>query len=240
MNIITLDEKQIQDMKIIGKGHEGTIYEYNKQALKLFNSEVNTDTKIAKIKLLHDSPVGNLATKPLAIVDTGLRKGYTMKQFESNLTLANLLRLEYKDKLIILKRIKNIIEDLHALEIIVGDIRYENILISENIIKFCDSDNFGINGINPELLNIYSKIYEHRYHKSDIHLDTFSFNVMSLLYLFTIPTDMIVDYVMNTDKIHEERIKELFKAILNDEKYTEEYFIDSLNGNPKKKRKLFI
>lgn len=240
MEKIFIDDEKLKELPILGSGKEGTVYEYsNDIAIKIFNANTLLHSKFEKIALLHNAPIEYFATIPKKLVATNTQFGYSMKNMNGYTTLLELIKLSYKSKISILFQIKEIIEIFHnQKDIIIGDIRYENILVKQNDLVFCDVDNFKIGDINPEILNIYGKQYFKKYQQYDEGLDIFSFNILSLLFIFGISNEGIVDCILNTEKLENPRIKELFMSVLEDEKYTKEYFIDGILPKTKK-RKLF-
>ncbi len=240
MEKIFITEKQLRDFNIIGSGKEGIVYEYNEQtAIKIFNEDINLETKMEKIYLLHDTPVSFFATVPNKIVNTPSSSGYSMEYKKDHIALSDLGYLRKLRKVLVLKRVKSVLELLHTkYNIIVGDIRLENILVNDSNIVFCDTDNFKINNINPELLNIYGKYYVKKYDNYDVGLDIFSFNIMTLLFLLNSSKQDIIDYILNTERIDNPIIRNMFIRVLNDEKFTSNYIIDDLFVD-KTKRKLF-
>lgn len=240
MEKIFINDEKLQELNIIGSGKEGTVYEYDENtAIKIFNNEVNLDSKMKKISLLHDTPIHFLATIPERIVSTTNSSGYSMEYKRDYLDLSELKELKNRNKIELLKQAKTVLEVLHKqYSIIVGDVRCENILVKDNNIVFCDTDNFKINNINPELLNLYGKYYVRKYDNFDEGLDIFSFNIMSLLFLLKSSKEDIVDYILNTEKIDNVGIRNMFTRVLNEEAFTRNYIVDDLHVD-KTKRKLF-
>lgn len=240
MEKLFITEDKLHELDIIGSGKEGTVYEYDEHtAIKIFNEEVNLDSKMKKISLLHDAPVQLFATTPEKIVNTPDSSGYSMEYKKDYLPLSDLGNLKKRKKIELLKQAKVVLELLHnEYNIVVGDIRCENILVGDNNIVFCDTDNFRINDLNPELLNIYGKYYVRKYDNYDKGLDVFSFNVMSLFFLLNSSKEDIVDCILNTERITNINIRNLFTRVLNEEKFIKNYIVDDLLVN-KTKRKLF-
>ncbi len=240
MEKIFINDNELQELNIIGGGKEGTVYEYDKHtAIKIFNSEIDLDSKMRKISLLRDTPIQFFATIPQKIVTTPSRSGYSMEYKKDYSTLSELKELKNRRKIEILKQAKVVLEVLHKqYSIVVGDVRCENILVKDNNIVFCDTDDFKINDINPELLNIYGKYYVRKYDNFDEGLDIFSFNIMSLLFLLKSSKENIVDYILNTERIDNVNIRNMFTRVLNEEIFTRKYIVDDLLVD-KTKRKLF-
>ncbi len=239
MEKIFITEDELQELNIIGSGKEGTVYEYDEHtAIKIFNSEVTLDSKMQKITLLHDTPIKLLATIPEKIVNTPNNSGYSMEYKRDYFALSDLSEINNRQKIILLKQAKLVLESFHKEhDIIVGDVRAENILVRDTDIVFCDTDNFKISDINPELLNIYGKYYLRKYDKYDEGLDIFSFNIMSLIFLFNCSKEDIVDCILNTEKIENIGIRNTFMRVLNEEKFIKNYIVDDLLLS-KTKRKL--
>jgi hypothetical protein len=240
MEKIFITEDKLQELNVIGNGKEGIVYEYDEHtAIKIFNKEVDLDSKMKKIYLLHDTPIQFFATIPEKIVNTPDGSGYSMEYKKNYLAFSDLGQLKKKRKIELLKQAKTVLETLHKdNKIVVGDVRCENILTRDNHIVFCDTDNFKINNINPELLNIYGKYYVRKYDSIDEGLDIFSFNIMSLLFLLNSSKQDIIDYILNTEKIENVNIRNMFMRVLNEEEFTKNYIVDDLFIN-KTKRKLY-
>lgn len=240
MEKIFITEDKLQELNVIGSGKEGIVYEYDEHtAIKIFNNEVDLDSKMKKIYLLHDTPIQFFATIPEKIVDTPDGNGYSMEYKKNYVALSDLEQLNNRKKIEILKQAQVVLETLHKEhKIVVGDVRCENILVNDNNVVFCDTDNFKINNINPELLNIYGKYYVRKYDDFDEGLDIFSFNIMSLFFLFNCSKQDIVDYILNTEKIDNVNIRNMFMRVLNEEKFRRNYIVDDLLVD-KTKRKLY-
>ena len=121
---------------------------------------------------------------------------------------------------------KYLLELLHKHNIVVGDLKLSNILVNEGTMKICDVDNFKVDDLDPDILNLYSKQYFRKYKKMDEGLDVFSFNILTILFLINDSRDELINYIMKGSYTRNEELRNIFERLLNDKEYTESYIID--------------
>lgn len=231
MKKIFLSNKDIKELEVIGMGAEGVIYKYNFEgdtiAIKIFNPDIFTSNKLEKIKLIHSKEIDKVITKPQCLVCVdGKINGYAMEYDQNDQNLESLNELTVSEKLEYLKILRNIIELLHKHNIVVGDLKLSNILVNEGTMKICDVDNFKVDDLDPDILNLYSKQYFRKYKKMDEGLDVFSFNILTILFLINDSRDELINYIMKGSYTRNEELRNIFERLLNDKEYTESYIID--------------
>lgn len=231
MKKIFLSNKDIKELEVIGMGAEGVIYKYNFEgdtiAIKIFNPDIFTSNKLEKIKLIHSKEIDKVITKPQCLVCVdGKINGYAMEYDQNDQNLESLNELTVSEKLEYLKTLRNIIELLHKHNIVVGDLKLSNILVNEGTMKICDVDNFKVDDLDPDILNLYSKQYFRKYKKMDEGLDVFSFNILTILFLINDSRDELINYIMKGSYTRNEELRNIFERLLNDKEYTESYIID--------------
>ena len=231
MKKIFLSNKAIKELEVIGMGAEGVIYKYNFEgntvAIKIFNPDIFTSNKLKKIELVHSREIDKIVTKPQCLVCVdGKINGYSMEYDQNDQNLESLKTLTPSEKLEYLKKLRDIIETLHKHNIIIGDLKATNILVNEGNIKICDIDNFKVDDLDPDILNLYSKQYFRKYKKMDEGLDIFSFNILTILFLIDGAADELLNYIMKGSYTHNEYLRNIIEILLNDKEYTESYIID--------------
>lgn len=234
MKKIFLSNKAIKELEVIGMGAEGVVYKYNFEgkdiAIKIFNPDIFTSNKLKKIELIHSKEINSIITAPQCLVCVdGEINGYSMEYDQNDQNLDSVKTLTTSEKLKYLRLLRETIETLHErYNIIVGDLKLSNILINNGCIKICDVDNFKVDDLDPDILNLYSKQYFKKYGRMDKGLDIFSFNILSVLFLISASKDDLISYIMNTSYVKNEALRDLFERLLNDPEYTESYIIDDL------------
>lgn len=224
--IKTYSKELIKNKKVIDFGYEADLYLDKNTILKIFkNDNYITSSKKEKLELLKELNIPYL-TNPIdeIKIDDEL-KGYTMDYFKS--TTLYEYKTKNENKIELLKRVRNLMIDIHNKDIIIGDLKANNILINKKKeIKICDIDSFKINNYNPEMLNYYAKIYFKKHNIYDEGMDIYSFNFMTLLYLLNMSYTDTYFYIEELYRQPEDYKKEIFNELLNNSKYEQDYLLD--------------
>lgn len=244
MKKINFNKKNI--LKVYREGMESTIYYYKSNSeivfLKLFKNQIDFrdykiertndvfDNKRKKIELIYESDYLKDEVEPLELVfDNEKFIGYTIKI--DYLKTADDITSR-KNKISILKQLKEKIELFNENGIYIGDINPKNILVSnDGKIKLCDLDNFKIDNYDFDLLSLFQQTYR-KYISDDRNIDNYCFNMFTISYLERIYTPYVL-YNIRKDgleyPLNSKKNKEILKKLINlDETYKKEYLIDNL------------
>lgn len=228
-------KSEIENLKWLGSGMEAKVYvdktksHFDSEiALKVFFYPFKYDhSKREKIRILNIHDIPGIIKPYDSINNEDGCTGYYMEYFYSS-PLSERTDLPYERKLIVLHSLKETIERLHKKEIIVGDLREQNILVNEkDEVKICDVDGFKVGHFDMGWLNIFSNIYFERYKRIDEGLDIFSFNLITLFYLLNYSKDEKTRSIHQIEELDslEERDKIIQKVIRNFD-YSKRYIID--------------
>lgn len=147
--------RDFSKLTVLAEGGEGTIYEYKKQVLKCYKPGVDLAQKQRKVKLLMSKSLPKEVVCPLEeVLDKKKRfVGYTMEKVQgeefrmlSNKRFVKANRVNTKDVLWMLVRIKEVLSMLHQQGIYVGDLNDQNILFDRSgqvYLIDCDSWSIG-------------------------------------------------------------------------------------------------
>lgn len=165
MKEINFKKKDVENLTVYDTGgYEGRIYIYSQDLLlKIFEDYLRkiTDLNIKKYKLIRLKEKGipdNIIIKPERLVSVeNVFSGYLMPKIEDSILVDSLSDLK---KIIKVFRIlfENL-EILHKNNIIINDIKPENILIDKNKTPiFIDSDSMGVDEYLPDSPNLKTTI----------------------------------------------------------------------------------
>ncbi|MBO5139016.1 MAG: hypothetical protein J6B89_05220 [Bacilli bacterium] len=141
-------------------------------------------------------------------------------------------------KIEILKGYRRILDYFHEQNIVFGDIKFNNMLLSSsgNIMGFCDLDNIMIGELPIDIMPRCSRYFCSKYGKVDYNLDSFMFNFLTLEYLLGICSpnfeevfdfldlNVVPNFSLNMDKV---KVKSIFNELKNvDSNYSGSYIID--------------
>lgn len=219
-------KKEISKLDILSYGYESTVYLDKDSALKILKDTQYIESyKPEKVEILKDMNIPYLTNPTDEIVVDELLCGYSMDYFRSK-TLYKYKATHIK-KIELLKQIRELMLDLHKKDIIICDLKANNILINNNSeIKICDIDGFKVKDYNPELINFYSKKYYQRNNVYDEGIDIYSFNFMTLLYLLNMSYTDAYYYIDEINNKADTFRKELFLSLIHDKKYESNYLLD--------------
>ena len=163
-----------------------------------------------------------------SVYKDGIFKGYTMENsYYKRLTSDEKL----KNKIEILKMIKNKMLFLNACGVYIGDFNMKNFLLNyaKNDVKLCDLDNFRIFNLDFDNRNNATKEFERRCNKKEF-VDSYCFNVFTICYLGNISQsefnirDCYFPRILKT-KENEKIIESMYHL---DNSYQKKYLIDNL------------
>ena len=238
MKRIELNRNNI--IKKIDEGMESVIYIYkdgsNICCIKLLKKYIELPTqkieipeetfenKRKKIEIINNDPLFSDEVRPISLVyENGMFLGYTMEL--ENYKTAEVFDSR-KKKIEILRKYKEKIEKFNEHGIYIGDIRENNIFVTENGIKLCDLDNIKIGNLDFDIKNCFQKEYLRKYEGIE-NIDKYTFNLFTICYLSKTVSVFVNSYLKKGKlprPINSNRNYELIK----DKNYTEDYFIDNL------------
>ncbi len=252
MNIINITETELQNMKILTNlSYESVLYIKNNKVFKIFRRK-NENKKYAQYDLsvlqnkknkLECLDTINLSdsfikAKELIFID-GEFRGYTIDFIPSS-TLDEFLFKSRQKKIIILKKIKQLINEAHKNNIIIGDLNASNILINSDKVYICDLDNSTINQYKTDsfpkaLTNTYLNILP-----LDERLDLFLYNIIVLyMFYYHIPTVISNKRIMiNTPLGKDKELWDLYNQLFNfeDQQYMPPNFLEAIE----KQKRFFL
>lgn len=240
----TIDLKKDIDMnrlRLVGKGIEGSIYEIYGNLMKIYNTidiEILRN-KENKLEILSHT---DLACRPICLIkNNGTLTGYVMKKQTGYSSLEKeCLNTSKRKKINNLYKIKEKLEHLHELGIIYGDIKLDNIITNGTNIEFCDLDNCYIDGYNFDILSNNQKYYLKRAQEINEQMDNYIFNLLSAAYISKIYEPYIIEYLKSYSLpfiFRNKENKEILTTMLNTHNIHEEnldLFINHVNVLRKK------
>lgn len=184
MQEINFSEEEINKLEIFNKGgFEGKILLYNKDlVIKRFEPFLKDfiDFDLKKYKLVEFNKKklsDNILAVPKKLVNVNNDfAGFMMKKYNA-ITINKIY--DFAKSLEIYEKLFNNLEYLHQKNIIVGDIKYENIIVEDGNPIFVDVDSMGINdlkqdhimnepkGLATRIPGIYQKMDLNDYRKLD-------------------------------------------------------------------------
>lgn len=242
MNKIIFEKDNIQ--KKLNNGVEGDIYYYKKNnelvLLKVFRRDIMLDTEIRhvsdetienkknKLEIISESPLFSDEVKLYDLVYDGDDNliGYTMR-IEDLQTASDINST--RKRIEILKLVRNKLELFNKNNIYIGDFNQNNIIVTKDGIKLCDLDNIKIENYDFDLPNIFTLTYLKNF-KTPSLVDNYSFNLETVCYIGRIYEPYLLANVSKNGlprKINTEKNRILFRKILENKNYNNEYLIDS-------------
>lgn len=172
MKELNLTKKELDSFKIFNKGgFEGEILVYDKNLLiKAFLPYLSSiiDIKRKKLKLirLHEKNIdGRMLIHPKKLINVdGEFTGYTMEKINDGITLDSIS--DYKKLVSFYRILFDKLEVLHKNNIIVHDVKHDNIVIENDNPVFIDVDSMGIDEYN----------YDHENYRSTLTKNIPNFN----------------------------------------------------------------
>jgi len=236
-----IHEAELELINMIDYGSEGITYNvnYNGQLYpyKKLDNKKSIPNKIEKLKLFNkiQIPSNIHIVKPKAIVYNEDYNGYLMDYID-NLSLDNLININIKKKINILKKIKETIIFLNNNNIIHGDLKCNNFLYDGLNPILIDIDNMWINDYLYDLENYFIKEYIKNCGKVDKNLDKFEFNLLTYCFI-----NKITYFKKYKEKIQEnidtknynffqnQSSKDIINHLINfNDTYQDDYLIDTL------------
>jgi len=167
MKEINFKKKDLDNLTVYNRGgFEGKIYFYSNDLLiKIFEEYLGKimDIKIKKYKLINlakkDMP-NHIMIKPNSIINVdGQFRGYTMSKIDDSIEVNQVNDMRRLIK--VYRRLFENLEFLHQNDIIVNDVKVENILIDKNKNPiFIDVDSMGIDEYPPDYPNLKTTLFK--------------------------------------------------------------------------------
>lgn len=149
-------ETKFNDLKILGIGSEGVVYEKDNKAIKVFRNNNDFNDKYKKIMLMKALDFEFIA-KPINFVSSNnIPVGYEMELIKDSIDLYTVLNDNTIDqKIDMLKKLEENIIELHKKHIVLVDCNLHNFLVRKNEIINIDIDNYMVGNLNPNVLPDY-------------------------------------------------------------------------------------
>lgn len=244
MNRVDLKESDLPCGFTPIEGKESKIYKFkDDKLLKLFKMDegIDTQNKLNKLLILSQLDIKENIFRDLVFVDDVLR-GYTVDDLtKKGYKPTFCLEQKRKERLEILKKTLERLEEFHELGIIYGDITESNILYNGSNIIFCDMCNVNIGGYTFDMPNMYQRYYLNTINKIDSSLDNFMFNMHFIAYYLQEYYVYVYAFLNSTQlkgRLANDECKKIVHDILFlDENYNGDLFINHLNDDFKTKLK---
>lgn len=164
MEEVNFTQDEIKSLELFHKGgFESKIYVYNDELLiKYFELYIkwvlNFEYKKYKLIRLHEKKIHeNILIYPEKLVNVdGEFSGYIMKKRNNGQTIADFYN--YKKLISFYQKLFKKLEILHTNDIIVGDLKHNNIVIENNEPIFGDVDSMGVDEFQKDFLGFYSLV----------------------------------------------------------------------------------
>lgn len=245
MNIIEFNKEKI--IRPFDKGVESVIYYYDKDdkivLLKKFNDEIKLSDKTIKIdsdvlcnkeKKIEFIESSELFKDEVTILDKvyeeGNFKAYTMEKSELRETDCFMNR---KNKIKILKLLKEKIETFNSNGIFLGDIQARNILSSKDSskIELCDLDNFRIGNLDFDTKSLFVNEFERKCSNKEL-VDCYSFNLFTICFLSKVFSPYVYGYLQYKGLpriLNTKENRDIVDSMLHlDNSYQKRYLIDNI------------
>lgn len=173
----------------LAEGGEGMIYEWNGQIIKIYKPTVNRKSKQNKIQMLLQKPLPKEAVSPRDIVvdRNGQFIGFSMDRVEgeefkklTNRKFLTANNITTKDILAMLVKAQEVMEELHAANIYIGDLNDQNLLFDKQYhIYFIDCDSWTVGDEKCEVAMDLFKDPLLKENDFNSKTDTYSFAVLA-------------------------------------------------------------
>ena len=222
------------------KGHE-VVLKYFRRRIKIWKNGEPTEIEFTEEMAKNKEEKLQLLDKDICmwydpklfdlIYDENLGLvGYTMEYV--NLPSLYDLNGKFKSKkIVLLKKLKDRIEELNRNGVYVGDfMSKDNFLVDQNgEIKFLDVDNFHVHSLDFDLSNPYIDSYNDRNKKID-NVDNFCFNLFTLSFYTRVLMSNLYIYLKENGlpyRFCTEENKQLIEDMMNKRNYEKRYILDS-------------
>ncbi len=240
MNVVNFRDIILGDK--IGRGASGEVrkctFDGNQYCIKILEKTYPRSV-VSNIRNMTSKDFTKEYFVPLYVVEgtTGNFFGYLMN-YDEKLKEASKLK-ELREKLIFLKRARDVIDKLHIeYKRVHGDLVSENMLYDEIfnsfLIDFDSSLKFGKKYEDKQTVRLFVQDYL-KYYPVDKNMDIYTFNVTTLKMIGNIPrVDILLDDIAEGEFFmfqENEDIKKLTKELLlrdTRKKYSGEYIIDHI------------
>lgn len=250
MNFTNITEEELQNMKILSdSSYESKVYLKNNKVFKIFKQKDESgakydnqvlENKRKKLICLDNIKLSNNFVKPKELVFINNQfKGYTM-DFISYTTLDDFLFKSKRDKIFLLKAVKDLIKEAHSNNIILGDLNSFNFLIDDYKVYICDLDNSTIGQYKTDS---FPKMLTDQYLNNlplDERIDIFLFDILVIyMFYYRTPINIINKRLMEKTSLRNNKeIWLLYNQLLdfNNKNYTPPNILDTIE----KQKRFFL
>ena len=213
--------KKLLEQKPIYNGYESSIYKDNDILYKIFKTDNKKllDNKMKKLELISNKIWLEkcFVSMPINLImadDNFI--GYTA-QYKPGFEEFNSFEKDTQKKVEYLKRIKELIVQLHINNILFGDIRHCNILSKNGNMRFSNYDNISIGDYGFDTTNYAEDIYINEL-GIDENLDIYMYNLLVISNFTNIVESYVIDYVKDNglpDILDNYHNNEVIDAMIN-------------------------
>ena len=245
MNTIEFNKEKI--IRPFDKGVESVIYYYDKDGKIVLMKKFNDEIKLSDQTLKIDSDVLNNKENKIEFIESsklfkdevtildkvyeeGNFKAYTMEKSELRETDCFMKR---KNKIKILKLLKEKIEKFNSEGIFIGDIQSRNILTTKDSskIELCDLDNFRIGNFDFDTKSLFVNEFEKKCSNSEL-IDCYAFNLFTVCFLSKVFSPYVYSHLQDKGLpriLNTKENRDILDSMLHlDNSYQKKYLIDNI------------
>lgn len=168
------------EVRLIGEGSEGTIYQYEDYALKYFLDYSTLKNKVKKINKLKNLKLDNFCFPIDFVTNNTAIIGYYMKFIDTRLSMNKFFETASLDeKIKFLKLQEELVKRAHQNNITICDLNLFNFLIDNEKLYAIDTDNYKIGNLENDIIpDLYGPYYFNKINnKVDENFDKFALTV---------------------------------------------------------------
>lgn len=218
----TIELPNIDNLKVLNKGgYEGRILIYKPDiVIKYFEPFIRPflDIEMKKYKLEEFKKAkisDNILAGPKMLVNVNNEfSGFTMKKYDA-ITIGNIK--DFKQILNLYQKLFKDLNYLHSKNIIIGDVKHDNIIVENNNPIFVDIDSMGINGLPQDHISNQPRGIAKKIPGACKKYELNDYKSIDKILLFTCMIDSFTNKnIRLSNKILESSLSDETKEIFND------------------------
>ena len=222
-----------------GKGSDVEVFKYKGIALKLYHDRKQlTDDEIKRLEFVSSLDVEGI-TKILGLVEIDGELAGFFSEFFNGFHFSDLMfNPRHEEVIFFLKQMRNILSNIHAKGLVVGDIKGDNLMFNRLLKTSAIVDTKDI--VTEKSYFRFKSDYTDKFRVADIESDIFLFNILTISILERIK-DSYIRYHLETHSLYrDEKLLKIIEWIrtLNLNGYESEYIIDYLPDSKKEYKRI--